>query len=107
MKVTDGNGRLNGRVAVIGYSVAGIGGIGGFLAAIGTLVTWQVAPIAQKAMQHDQVILRLETEIGRIGGLAAERGVAIPQLRQDILRLETELGRMRERLERVERPVKN
>ena len=98
------NGRFNGRATVIGYSVAGVGGLGGFLAAIGTLVSWQIAPLTQRAMQHDQSILRLETDLARIVGLAAERGVAIPQLRQDILRLETELGRMRERLERIERP---
>ena len=105
------NGRLNRRATVIGYLAAGTTILGGFLTVIVMLVGYQIAPLREQMMANkdrlevaERIGSKLEFDLRRISDLAAERGIAIPQLRSDILKLETELGRMRERIERIERP---
>ena len=109
-----GEVKLNGRATIIGYSAVGIGGLSGFLGAIAMLVGWQIAPLREQMMANkdrlevtERLSAKLELDLRRISDLAAERGVAIPQLRSDIQELKAEFGRMRERLDRIERPVKN
>ena len=90
---------FNGRTVAIGLSTAGIGS---FLTVITFIVNAWVAPLEKNLQRQDVALSELRAEIKRIADLAAERGVAIPRIREDTLRIEGELARIRERLDRFE-----
>lgn len=95
--MTDTNGRppLNGRVVVLG--IAGLGGVSGLLSALAFFANMWIGPLEKIMMRQALDIARLESEISRIGNLAAERGVAIPRLQADVARLEAKLERLEQR----------
>ena len=82
---SNGGQIFNGRTVAIGLSTAGIGT---FLTVITFIVNASFSPLEKNQQRHEVAISELRAEIKRIADLAAERGVAIPRVREDVVRIE-------------------
>lgn len=94
----------NGRTGYLFWGVGGLAGIGGLWAVVAQLLALWTAPMQRQVTANELRIDRLESTLGIISQLAAQRGIEIPNLRLDIKRVEDRLDRLEQAQRGIVRP---